>query len=126
MKSTSLILAALLLTAVGCADPAYVALTEANFQSEVLDSEQVVLVDFYADWCGPCQKVSPAVNELASDMTGKAVVGKLNTDNAPNLIDKYGVDGIPTFIVFKGGQEVARDGGIMTKQELAALIEPHL
>ena len=78
--------------------------TSANFESEVLSSTVPVLVDFYADWCGPCKMMAPAVEQLAQELEGKAVVGKLNVDDNEDIAVKYQVMSIPTLIVFKDGQ----------------------
>lgn len=89
-----------------------------NFEKEVLNSEQPVLVDFYADWCGPCNMMTPIIEELASDLQGKAKVGKINVDENQDLAIKYGVMSIPTLIIFKEGKEVKRIVGVRSKEEL--------
>ncbi|PIR93140.1 thioredoxin, partial [Candidatus Falkowbacteria bacterium CG10_big_fil_rev_8_21_14_0_10_43_10] len=78
-------------------------LTDQNFEQEVLKSKQPALVDFYADWCGPCQMIAPVIEELARDMAGKAKVGKLNVDENQAIVQKYNVMSIPTLIFFKSG-----------------------
>ncbi|MCG8389515.1 MAG: thioredoxin, partial [Cytophagales bacterium] len=80
-------------------------LTDANFE-EVVNGEQPVLVDFWAEWCGPCKMIGPVVEELAGDYDGKAVIGKVNVDENPNVSAKYGIRSIPTLLVFKGGEIV--------------------
>ena len=79
-----------------------------NFKKDVLDSEKPVLVDFYADWCGPCNMMAPIIEELASDLQGKARVGKINVDENQDLAMEYNVMSIPTLIIFKEGKEVKR------------------
>ena len=92
--------------------------TTANFEEEVLKSELPVLVDFYADWCGPCKMMAPAVEALAEEMNGKIKVGKCNIDDNLPVAQKYRVTSIPTFIVFKNGQPVSTFMGAMQAQAL--------
>ena len=87
--------------------------TSANFEEEVLNSEIPVLVDFYADWCGPCKMMAPIVESLAESFDGKVKVGKLNIDEEMDIAQKYRVMSIPTFIVFKGGQALETSVGAM-------------
>ena len=94
-----------------------------NFEQEVLQSDVPVLVDFWAAWCGPCQMVAPAIEELADEYQGKAKVGKLDVDKAPNLAAKYGVQNIPTVLVFKGGEPAHRVVGAKHKKDYAALLD---
>lgn len=93
-----------------------------NFENEVLKSELPVLVDFYADWCGPCQQAGPIIEELAKEYEGKIKVGKLNVDESPQTASKYGVMSIPTVILFKEGKETRRQVGFSGKESLAALM----
>ena len=93
-------------------------LTDANFD-EVINSGQTVLVDFWAEWCGPCKMIGPVVEELAGDYDGKAVVAKLNVDENPQTTAKFGVRSIPTLLVFKGGQIVDKQVGAVPKSVLA-------
>ena len=90
----------------------------ANFEEEVLNSEIPVLVDFYADWCGPCKMMAPIVESLAESFDGKVKVGKLNIDEEMDIAQKYRVMSIPTFIVFKGGQALETSVGAMSKDDL--------
>jgi len=92
--------------------------TEVDFQSQVLESEQPVLVDFWAPWCGPCRMIAPIIEQLAAENAGKAKVVKLNVDDAQNLAAGYGINSIPTIMVFKGGQVVERFVGVQSKQRL--------
>lgn len=92
--------------------------TSANFQEEVLNAEIPVLVDFYADWCGPCKMMAPIVESLAESFEGKVKIGKLNIDDEMEIAQKYRVMSIPTFIFFKDGQVVETSMGAMSKEEL--------
>lgn len=93
-------------------------LNSENFEKEVLNSEQPVLVDFYADWCGPCKMMAPVVEELAGELQGKAKVGKINIDENQELAIEYNVMSIPTLIIFKDGKEFKRFVGARDKNEL--------
>lgn len=96
--------------------------TSENFESEVLNSEKVVLVDFYADWCGPCKMLSPIVEKVAEENSDIKVV-KINVDNAQDLAMKYQVMSIPTLVVIKNGKEINRHVGLIDKEEIIRLIK---
>jgi thioredoxin 1 len=101
-------------------------LTDANFDEKVLNSNKPVLVDFWAEWCGPCRMVGPVVEELSKDYDGKAVVGKVNVDNNPGVSAKFGIRNIPTILFFKNGEIVDKQVGAVPKSVLAAKIEAQL
>lgn len=97
--------------------------TNQNFNQEVLKSDQPVLVDFFADWCGPCQMVAPIIEELAKEYEGKAKIGKVNVDDQKELAQKYGVMSIPTIILFKNGEAIETLVGSQTKERLKELLD---
>lgn len=97
-------------------------LTDETFSRTISESDIPVAVDFYADWCGPCRMMAPAVDALASHLQGKALVGKLNTDHAARTASGFNIRGIPTTIVFKGGKEVARQSGAIPLEGLMQLV----
>ena len=97
-----------------------------NFQSEVLDSAQPVLVDFWAPWCGPCKMIGPVIEELAGRYDGRAKVGKVNVDDNQQLAAQYGIRGIPTVMIFKGGEMVDSFVGLQQKGDLAAALDKNL
>jgi len=96
----------------------YITLTDANFQKEVLENSQPVLVDFWADWCGPCHMIAPAIEELATDFEGRAKVGKLDVDANGKIAAQYGIRSIPAILLFKDGQVVDQVLGVAPKSEL--------
>ena len=100
--------------------------TTANFEEEVLQSELPVLVDFYADWCGPCKMMAPLVEKLAEELAGKCKVGKCNIDDNMPIAQKYRVASVPTFMVFKGGQTVTSFMGAMSAEVLRRKVEEAL
>ncbi len=99
---------------------------DTNFETEVLQSATPVLVDFWAEWCGPCQMLAPTIDELATDLVGKVKVGKLNVDHAPGVAARYGVQSIPTVILFNGGQSVERIVGARKKTDYRNVIAQKL
>jgi thioredoxin 1 len=101
-------------------------LTDENFKEEVVDFKGVVLVDFWAPWCGPCQMVGPSIEELAAEMGGKAKVGKVNVDEEGNLAQTYEIMSIPAVYVFKDGEVVERLIGAMGKESYKEVIEQYL
>ena len=103
------------------------AVTTAEFDKEVLQSDQPVLVDFWAVWCGPCRAIAPAVDAVAEEYAGKAKVLKLNVDENPDIAGRYGVMSIPTLMIFKGGSKVGElVGGQNTKQSIGAALAQHV
>lgn len=100
-------------------------ITDANFE-EVIKSGQPVLVDFWAEWCGPCKMIGPVVEELAGEYDGKAVIGKVNVDENPNISAKYGIRSIPTLLIIKNGEVVDKQVGAVPKAVLASKIDAQL
>ena len=97
-------------------------LTDSNFDSDVLKSDKAVLVDFWAEWCGPCRMIAPSVEAIAEEYTGKVDVFKMNVDENPMAPNQFGIRGIPTLIVFKGGQEQERIVGAVNREAIAKVV----
>ena len=100
--------------------------TDGNFDDTVLKSSEPVLVDFWAEWCGPCKRLNPTVDALATDYAGKVTVGKLNVDENPSVSFKFQIRGIPTLLLFKGGEVVESFVGLAGKDELKKVIDKHI
>jgi thioredoxin 1 len=104
----------------------YLVATDLNFKSEILDSDKVVLVDFWATWCGPCMMLGPVIEELAGDYEGKAVIAKLNVDENSAIAAQYGIRSIPSLLIFKNGQVVDQMVGSMPKNTIAKKLDEHI
>ena len=100
-------------------------ITDANFE-EIIKSDKPVLIDFWAEWCGPCRMIAPVVEELAGEYDGRAVIGKLDVDANPLASSRFGVRSIPTLLVFKNGLQVDKQVGAVSKQVLAQKLEAQL
>jgi len=96
--------------------------TAANFETDVLGAEKPVLVDFWATWCMPCRMLAPTIEELAEDLEGKAIVGKVNVDEEMDIARKYRVASIPTLIVFENGAEVRRSVGVVAREDILDML----
>ncbi len=100
--------------------------TDGNFQETAIDKKGVAVVDFWAEWCGPCRMIGPIIEELSTDYEGKATIGKVNVDNNPEVSFKYGVRSIPTILILKDGEVVDKHVGVTTKQALMEKIDAAL
>ena len=99
--------------------------TDSSFEQDVLESEQPVLVDFWAPWCGPCRVLAPTIEAVAEKYAGSARVVKLNVDDSPSISQRFGIKGIPTMILFKGGKEEERVVGATSKDAISRMIDKH-
>ena len=100
--------------------------TDATFEADVLKSDTPVLVDYWAEWCGPCKMIAPNLDETAKEFGGRLQIAKMNVDENREVPAKFGIRGIPTLMIFKGGQLAATKVGALSKAQLTAFIEPHL
>ena len=100
-----------------------IALTKQSFQGEVLESERPVLVDFWADWCAPCHRMAPMIEELAGEFEGRATVAKVNVDEEPDLAARYGIRSIPSLLFFRNGELVRQSAGVVPKRALADALD---
>jgi thioredoxin 1 len=107
-------------------DGGSVEFTDANFESKVLKSNKLTVVDFWAEWCGPCRRVGPVVEQLAKEYNGKVNIGKLNVDNSPNTCQKYGITSIPTLLFIKNGKVVDKMVGAYPKSAMEKKIKAHM
>ena len=100
--------------------------TDANFQAEVLDSDKLSVIDFWAEWCGPCRAIGPVIEELSKEYDGKAKIGKVNVDHNPNVSMNYGITSIPAILFIKGGKVVDKQIGAVPKSVLDKKIQANL
>ena len=100
--------------------------TDTNFKTEAIETEGVAVVDFWAEWCGPCRMITPIIDELAEEYAGSVKIGKVNVDTSPNVSMEYGVRSIPTILILKNGEVVDRQVGVTTKKALTDKIEKAL
>ena len=100
--------------------------TDDNFDTEVIKSTKPILVDFWAEWCGPCKQIGPVLEEISNDMADQIVIGKINIDNSPNVPVKWGIRGIPTMLIFKNGELKATKVGATTKSNIVSWIKENI
>ncbi len=103
-----------------------VSVTDENFDTEVLKSDKPIVVDFWAEWCGPCKQIGPTLEEISDEMASEVTIAKHNIDNEPNTPTKYGVRGIPTMLLFKGGELKATKVGATTKSNIVSWIKDNI
>tara|TARA_X000001036_G_scaffold86450_1_gene78509 strand:+ start:126 stop:452 length:327 start_codon:yes stop_codon:yes gene_type:complete len=101
-------------------------LTDAEFENQVIKSEIPILVDYWAEWCGPCKMIAPVLEEVALELSGKVLIGKLNVDENSQTPPKYGIRGIPTLMLFKNGETVGTQVGALSKSDLIKFIEDNI
>ena len=100
--------------------------TDQSFQADVLSADKPVLVDFWAEWCGPCRMIAPALEEISGELGDKVTIAKLNIDENPDIPSRYGVRGIPTMLLFKGGQPIAQKVGAAPRSQIQQWLESNL
>ena len=100
--------------------------SDSNFAKDVIESNLPAIVDFWAEWCGPCRQLAPTVEALATDYHGKVTVGKLNVDEHPNVAQRFSIRGIPTLLLFKGGEVVDQVTGVADDSKLKAMLDKHI
>ena len=100
--------------------------TDENFETEVIKSGKPIVVDFWAEWCGPCKQVAPILDEISNEMSDQVIIAKHNIDQQPNIPTKYGVRGIPTMLIFKGGELKATKVGVTTKSNIVSWIKENI
>lgn len=103
-----------------------ITITDSSFEEQVIQSDTPVLVDFWAEWCGPCKMIAPVLDEIATELDGKLIIGKLNVDENQSTMMAYGIMGIPALLLFKDGELVERITGFRPKQALLSEIQPHV
>ncbi|RUO29341.1 thiol reductase thioredoxin [Aliidiomarina sedimenti] len=103
-----------------------VQLSDESFDADVIKADQPVLVDFWAEWCGPCKMIAPILDDIAEEFAGKVTIGKLNVDHNNETPPKYGIRGIPTLLLFKGGEVVGTKVGAMSKAQLSEFLSEHV
>ena len=104
----------------------HIEVTDSTFENDVIQADMPVLVDFWAEWCGPCKMIAPILDDLSEDLEGQLVVGKMDVDANPSTPMSFGVMSIPTLVLFKGGEPVERIVGLQQKPQLLARLTPHL